>query len=285
MPYKDPKSPRAIESRKRRSKRYRERHPERVREQARKSYRKNFKKNKEKYRARCNDYYYRNVQKFLDYGEKWREAHPERAAENARRATRMWRDRNPNYSKERIQKLRLIILKHYGGDPPKCRFCGENHIEFLTVDHILGGGSQHRKKVGGGTRFYSWLIKNGFPEGFQILCWNCNISKYIEISRENLTTKEQRYKSKYASKIKFEAISHYSNGTMCCACCGKGGIGNLAIDHIEGNGSEHRRETKTRGGFAFYLWLRKNGFPDGYRVLCHNCNSALGLYGYCPHQK
>jgi hypothetical protein len=26
--------------------------------------------------------------------------------------------------------------------------------------------------------------------------------------------------------------------------------------------------------------------PDplpGYRVLCQNCNAALGLYGYCPH--
>jgi hypothetical protein len=29
--------------------------------------------------------------------------------------------------------------------------------------------------------------------------------------------------------------------------------------------------------------LARNGFPDGYRVLCHNCNMALGQYGYCPH--
>lgn len=24
---------------------------------------------------------------------------------------------------------------------------------------------------------YRWLIKNGFPEGFQTLCWPCNRSK------------------------------------------------------------------------------------------------------------
>jgi hypothetical protein len=31
-------------------------------------------------------------------------------------------------------------------------------------------------------------------------------------------------------------------------------------------------------------WLRKNGFPKGFRVLCHNCNFAHGHYGYCPHK-
>jgi hypothetical protein len=30
--------------------------------------------------------------------------------------------------------------------------------------------------------------------------------------------------------------------------------------------------------------LRQNSYPTGYRVLCHNCNFALGHYGYCPHK-
>jgi hypothetical protein len=30
--------------------------------------------------------------------------------------------------------------------------------------------------------------------------------------------------------------------------------------------------------------LIKNNFPDGFQVLCHNCNMSIGLYGYCPHQ-
>jgi hypothetical protein len=26
-----------------------------------------------------------------------------------------------------------------------------------------------------------------------------------------------------------------------------------------------------------------NEFPDGFQVLCHNCNLAKGYYGECPH--
>jgi hypothetical protein len=33
------------------------------------------------------------------------------------------------------------------------------------------------------------------------------------------------------------------------------------------------------------FWLKRNGYPKGFRVLCHNCNSARGLYGYCPHKR
>lgn len=56
------------------------------------------------------------------------------------------------------------------------------------------------------------------------------------------------------------------------------------MDHIDGAGREHRREIG-QGANALYRWLAKNGYPDGFRVLCHNCNSARGFYGYCPHNK
>lgn len=32
-----------------------------------------------------------------------------------------------------------------------------------------------------------------------------------------------------------------------------------------------------------YRWLRNHGYPLGFRVLCMNCNFALGKFGYCPH--
>ena len=31
----------------------------------------------------------------------------------------------------------------------------------------------------GGTKFYRWLKRNNFPEGFQVLCFNCNCGKEI----------------------------------------------------------------------------------------------------------
>ena len=36
-------------------------------------------------------------------------------------------------------------------------------------------------------------------------------------------------------------------------------------------------------GSKFLRWLKANNFPSGFRVLCHNCNLAIGLYSQCPH--
>ncbi|MBA7490209.1 hypothetical protein ES702_00744 [subsurface metagenome] len=80
------------------------------------------------------------------------------------------------YSRRRRAEIRLIVLKHYGGDPPKCACCGEKHLEFLTIDHINGGGRKHEiqiKKQGYRT-VTEWLYRNNFPKGFRVLCWNCN---------------------------------------------------------------------------------------------------------------
>jgi hypothetical protein len=60
----------------------------------------------------------------------------------------------------------------------------------------------------------------------------------------------------------------------------------LAIDHIDGGGEKHRRtisDGKRLCGLSFYLWLKRNNWPSGFRVLCHNCNFSFGAYGYCPH--
>ncbi len=69
------------------------------------------------------------------------------------------------------------MLVHYGGNPPTCKCCGESQIEFLSIDHVNGGGNQHRKELGHGVHFDKWLIDNGYPEGFQVLCHNCNLAK------------------------------------------------------------------------------------------------------------
>jgi hypothetical protein len=48
-------------------------------------------------------------------------------------------------------------------------------LRFLTVDHINNDGAEHRRKIGAGIcSLYWWLKKNHFPDGFQILCYNCN---------------------------------------------------------------------------------------------------------------
>ncbi len=69
-------------------------------------------------------------------------------------------------------------------------------------------------------------------------------------------------------KLRLEILCHYSRGTMTCAWCGFSDVRALCLDHVNGGGGEHR--DAERGNF--YLWAIKNGFPDGYQVLCANCN-------------
>ena len=91
-------------------------------------------------------------------------------------------------------------------------------------------------------------------------------------------------------RCKEDTIRHYSNGTMKCACCGENHVEFLVIDHIHGGGNKHRELLKKMvglghgGGYKFGRYLRRNGYPKGYRVLCHNCNMTLANFGYCPHQ-
>lgn len=79
------------------------------------------------------------------------------------------------------ERLREQTFAAYGGW--KCACCGETQRDFLTIDHINNDGGKLRKagtygKQGvGGIFMYRWLRKNGFPEGFQVLCMNCQVGK------------------------------------------------------------------------------------------------------------
>ena len=83
--------------------------------------------------------------------------------------------------------------------------------------------------------------------------------------------------------MRIDALNNYSDGTEPhCMCCGEKEIKFLCIDHINGGGVKHRKQIK---GGNIYLWLKKNNYPSGFRTLCHNCNSAFGFYGECPHNE
>lgn len=96
--------------------------------------------------------------------------------------------------------------------------------------------------------------------------------------------KEQMRQQRRRFVLKLEVLSHYSQcGDAVCACCGEDEIEFLSIDHINGGGIKQRKKLG-RSGWSFYLWLKSNNFPDGFRVLCHNCNQSYGQFGYCPHE-
>lgn len=78
-------------------------------------------------------------------------------------------------------ELKRHVMASYGG---ACACCGVEQLDFLTIDHIDGRGAEHREHLFGdrdmgGVHFYRWLRRNGMPPGFQVLCFNCNVSKYL----------------------------------------------------------------------------------------------------------
>ena len=86
-------------------------------------------------------------------------------------------ERKQKYYKKKRDEAYEIIYERYG---QVCCCCGESGRKFLSLDHILGGGNLHRKelKTSGGVDFYMKLIRQGLPDGFQTLCYNCNIASY-----------------------------------------------------------------------------------------------------------
>lgn len=65
------------------------------------------------------------------------------------------------------------VLEIYGN---KCACCGETKKEFLSIDHINGGGHKERQEIFG-QNFYRYLLK--LPEkrtDLRVLCMNCNFS-------------------------------------------------------------------------------------------------------------
>lgn len=84
-------------------------------------------------------------------------------------------ERQAAASKRQREDAKRQVFNYYGSS---CSCCGESCELFLTVDHVAGGGKKHRKTVGAQT-ICVWLVNNGFPEGFQVLCWNCNSGRAL----------------------------------------------------------------------------------------------------------
>ncbi len=84
---------------------------------------------------------------------------------------------NRSNKKKRLEN-RLACLKHYSNGAMKCAVCDWTDIRALSIDHINGGGQKHLREIGG--HIEDWLVKNNFPEGYQILCMNHQFIKRHE---------------------------------------------------------------------------------------------------------
>ena len=129
-----------------------------------------------------------NREKVTGYGRNWNHKHPEqrRLIEYHNYWAHTQRHlNNASASGKRLRdRVKRETFEAYGG--VKCACCGISEIIFLTLDHIAENGAAHRKELIGkgikqvhGYKLYLHLRADGFPAGFQVLCYNCNSAKHI----------------------------------------------------------------------------------------------------------
>ena len=164
----------------------------------RKNYLKEYHKlNREKRNLASKKNYLKNKEGVLAYQKSYRDKNPEEYKKKQREYQKKYRVNNPDVikatwnrsykkNKEKIilrakkayKQRRLTVLNYYSKGKLECNCCGEKMYKFLAIDHIdnrYGTGKEHRKRSG--PALQDWIIKNNFPEGFQILCHNCNVAK------------------------------------------------------------------------------------------------------------
>lgn len=122
----------------------------------------------------------------------------------------------------------------------------------------------------------------GTVDGYAYWCKECQAKRQRAVRDRRRAAGLPAFSTLAAQRLRLEVLSHYSDGKLECACCKDVHIEFLGIDHVDGGGTEHRRRVGSNQ--EVYRELRRNNYPPGFRVLCHNCNLAIGFYGYCPHE-
>ena len=140
---------------------------------------------KKKYNVECKDvikkYQRANVEKISNRRKARRQAHLEEEFEAIRKYRIENKDAIHQQQKERRDALRLEVITHYSPNLC-CEICGENHYEFLALDHKLNNGADHRRRVGSSFRIYLDVKNSEYPDEYRVLCHNCNL-KYRDNSK------------------------------------------------------------------------------------------------------
>jgi hypothetical protein len=101
---------------------------------------------------------------------------------------------------------------------------------------------------------------------------------------EEVIWRDRINEGNYTSRQKARDQVYAAYGGYVCACCGETEPAFLTIDHVNNDGAAHKREFSLKTGDQMHRWVIRMGFPQGFQVLCMNCNWAKRYNGICPHQ-
>ncbi len=147
----------------------------------------------------------------------------------------------------------------------KCPHCGAEKAKGkkLCSDCLRDAKGRYQKRKSDGV----CVLCGAKPQEVKTKCRTC-------AEKTALRTRNWR------DRLIVEVMNAY--GGCVCRCCGENEVAFLSIDHVNGGGRKHRAVDKTGD---IYSWLKRSKFPEGFQVLCMNCNWAKGKYGICPHEK
>jgi hypothetical protein len=114
-----------------------------------------------------------------------------------------------------------------------------------------------------------------------------NPEKYLRRAKKWRKANPEKVKKALARqrlKLRMAVLHAYSGKVIQCHCCKTKDVDVLAVDHINGGGNKHQKKLRAEGKLL-YLELKKQGYPKGYQILCHNCNYKKHLRGKCSHKK
>jgi hypothetical protein len=180
-------------------------------------------------------------------------------------STKDYKSKTNLRNKNRRERLWNLVLEIYGS---KCVCCGESNKNFLTLDHINGGGSKERT---GSTTTLQKAVEEKDKTKYQILCYNCNTGRHWN---GGICPHVEEKPLKNSLRIKF--IEEYGGR---CECCGETIKTFLTLDHVNG-----RKKEEPKTPYKEAVSFKDN---NKYRILCCNCNAGRqhrGINGTCPHK-
>lgn len=121
-----------------------------------------------------------------EYHRRYREANIERRRVWNREWIANNRERYNAAKYHYREKCKMEALIFYSNGAVCCKYCGFDQIDALVLDHINDDGAAHRKAIGiagrgsAGMNTYEALKREGYPDGLQVLCANCNLTKEMK---------------------------------------------------------------------------------------------------------
>ena len=114
--------------------------------------------------------------------------------------------------------------------------------------------------------------------------WQASNRERIKASRRDYEARNQERITSYQHKRRTddnrELLELLGNE---CKCCGEAYLPALAVDHVNGDGAEHKKELRYNPSHSYFLKHLKAGtLKRPIQLLCHNCNIAKGTDLTCP---